>query len=188
VNAIVTPLREDDIAALCVLAQTVWRAHYPPIIGEAQTEYMLAQRYRPADIRAELRASDVWWDVIKEDATLVAFASSFREGPRAIKLDKLYVHPARQRKGYGGALIACVCERARRTGAECVTLAVNKRNVTAIAAYRSHGFEITEAVVKDIGAGFVMDDYVMSKSVGDEGNAAQRDASSARPGARKTRP
>ena len=40
-------------------------------------------------------------------------------------------------------------------------LAVNKRNAAAIAAYRKHGFEIVEAVVKDIGGGFVMDDYIM---------------------------
>ena len=42
-------------------------------------------------------------------------------------------------------------------------LAVNKHNFNAIAAYRKHGFIVREAVVKEIGGGFVMDDYIMEK-------------------------
>jgi ribosomal protein S18 acetylase RimI-like enzyme len=82
-----------------------------------------------------------------------------------VKLDKLYVHPDRQRQGYGGALIEHACERARRLGYGAVILAVNKRNTTAIAAYRKYGFEIREGVVKDIGGGFVMDDYIMERKL-----------------------
>ena len=63
----------------------------------------------------------------------------------------------------GGALIEHTCDRARRLGLARVVLAVNKRNASAIAAYRKSGFEIREAVVKDIGGGFVMDDYIMEK-------------------------
>jgi ribosomal protein S18 acetylase RimI-like enzyme len=42
---------------------------------------------------------------------------------------------------------------------------VNKRNRNAIAAYEKYGFRIVDSVVKDIGGGFVMDDYIMSKDV-----------------------
>jgi ribosomal protein S18 acetylase RimI-like enzyme len=42
-------------------------------------------------------------------------------------------------------------------------LTVNKRNTRAIAAYRRNGFTVLEAVVADIGGGFVMDDFLMSK-------------------------
>lgn len=160
----IAPLADDEVEALCALAREVWRAHYPPIIGEAQTEYMLAQRYRPEVIRAELARGDIWWDTLAEDVHIVAYISSFRaDEPGAIKIDKLYVHPQRQRLGYGAALIAHTCERARRLGFERAVLAVNKRNTSAIAAYRKSGFDIREALVKDIGGGFVMDDYVMEK-------------------------
>ena len=43
-------------------------------------------------------------------------------------------------------------------------LAVNKNNATAIAAYLKHGFRIADAVVKEIGGGFVMDDYIMERT------------------------
>jgi len=164
VTLAIAPLAEDEVDALCALAAEIWRRHYPPIIGAAQTEYMLAQRYAPQTVRAELARGGVWWDTLAEDGTIVAFASSFaEEGGRAMKIDKLYVHPERQRVGYGGALIEHTCERAGRLGCKRVLLAVNKRNATAIAAYRKHGFEIAESLVKDIGGGFVMDDYVMEK-------------------------
>ena len=162
----IAPVRQDEIETLCVLARTIWRQHYPPIIGTAQTEYMLAQRYDAQTITAELARADIWWDALSEDGSIVAFASSFpAETHAAFKLDKLYVHPERQRQGYGSALLEHTCERARRMGYSKVVLAVNKRNVNAIRAYSRYGFAIAEAVVKDIGGGFVMDDYVMEKSV-----------------------
>jgi ribosomal protein S18 acetylase RimI-like enzyme len=82
-----------------------------------------------------------------------------------MKLDKLYVHPAWQRRGYGRMLIDRAVTVARAYGCDALMLAVNKRNDPAITAYRKHGFTIAESVVKDIGGGFVMDDYVMRLDV-----------------------
>ena len=158
-----------DLGALCALAHEIWRAHYPPIIGEAQTEYMLARRYDPRVIRAELEREDVRWFVARASDALVAFASYHLVEAGELKIDKLYVHPSRQRRGVGGMLIRHACRLAHELGVKTVTLAVNKRNATAIAAYRKHGFEIRESVVKDIGEGFVMDDYVMVRTVEDAG-------------------
>jgi len=44
-----------------------------------------------------------------------------------------------------------------------VILAVNKRNTAAINSYRKYGFAVREAIVDDIGHGFVMDDFIMEK-------------------------
>jgi RimJ/RimL family protein N-acetyltransferase len=62
-------------------------------------------------------------------------------------------------------MVERVSARARSLGCHRVSLAVNKRNSRAIAAYRKWGFEIEQAVVKDIGDGFVMDDYIMVRPV-----------------------
>jgi ribosomal protein S18 acetylase RimI-like enzyme len=161
---------EADIAALAALAREIWFAHYPAIIGTAQIEYMLGQRYGSEVVRAELRRGDLWWDKLIVDGEMAGFASYFLSPVAGeMKLDKLYVHPRHQRRGYGGMMVARACDMARDRGCSRLALAVNKNNRAAIGAYLKHGFRVADAVVKDIGGGFVMDDYILVKSVtGDE--------------------
>jgi len=45
-------------------------------------------------------------------------------------------------------------------------LTVNKENAVSIAFYERIGFTTQEAMVTDIGEGFVMDDYRMVKVIG----------------------
>ena len=162
----ITALAADDVDELCTLAAEIWRAHYPAIISMAQIEYMLAQRYVPQIVREELKRGDLWWDQLLVNNQMTGFSSYLlTRHAGEMKLDKLYVHPDHQRKGYGGMLLDRVITVARAYGCEKLVLAVNKNNRNAIAAYEKHGFRIAEAVVKDIGGGFVMDDYIMSKNV-----------------------
>ncbi len=159
-------LREDEIPQLCALSREIWRAHYPGIISTAQIESMLAERYDDAVIRAELQRSDVWWDVLLRNGTMTGYTSYFfTDTPGTVKIDKLYLHPSVQRQGYGGRLIDHVAGRMAAQGCKRLTLAVNRNNKTAIAAYRKQGFQITDTSLKRIGGGFWMDDYIMCKSV-----------------------
>lgn len=165
-GTIVRPMVEADVEPLRSLAREIWTLHYTPIIGSAQIEYMLEQRYRPEVLREELGRDDLWWDVLLVDGVLRGYASAFLdEGGRDLKLDKLYVHPACQRAGHGERMLERVLARARQLGCACVTLAVNKRNPNAIAAYGKWHFRVAESVVKDIGGGFVMDDYIMVRDL-----------------------
>ena len=166
----IEPLAAEDVEQLAALAREIWNAHYSSIISAAQIEYMLGQRYNSDVVLAELRRNGVWWDKLMVAGGMAGFASYFLTGvPGEMKLDKLYVHPRHQRRGYGGMMIAHIREVARLCGCSRLVLAVNKRNQSAIAAYLKHGFQVAEAVVKDIGGGFVMDDYEMAKSVTGDG-------------------
>ncbi|MEK7875598.1 MAG: GNAT family N-acetyltransferase [Pseudomonadota bacterium] len=156
----------EDAAAISALAREIWYAHYAAIISKAQIEYMLAQRYDPEIIRAELARGDVWWDKLLVNGRITGFASYFlTDNAGEMKLDKLYVHHDHQRKGYGSMLLDRVLGITQAYGCTALLLAVNKHNHTAITAYRKYGFRIAESVVKDIGGGFVMDDYIMVKDV-----------------------
>lgn len=162
----VAPLEDGDVETVAALAREIWRAHYPGIISVAQIEYMLAQRYDPRVIRAELGRPDVWWYRLVERGCIVAYAAlQLESGAAAMKIDKLYVHPQRQRRGCGGRLLAQAEATAREQGCGELVLTVNRNNQAAIAAYRSYGFAVRETAVKDIGGGFMMDDYVMAKAV-----------------------
>lgn len=162
----IEPLADADVERMAALAARIWRDHYPAIIGAAQIEYMLKQRYDPAVVRAELGRADVWWDKLIVGEDLCGFSSyQLAAEPATVKLDKLYVRTRCQRRGYGGMLIARAIDEARGHGCTRLMLAVNKRNVSAIGAYLKYGFRVSDAVVKDIGGGFVMDDYIMEKAI-----------------------
>jgi diamine N-acetyltransferase len=159
----ILPLREEDIPDLVRLARDIWYAHYPSIITVEQIEYMLDQRYRPEIIRSQLASNGAWWDKLLLDGAMVAFACY--EQADAMKLDKLYVRYDLRGRGYGGLLMRHVEECARARGRTRLYLQVNKNNSSAIDAYVRNGFTVVEAARFDIGRGFIMDDYVMSKAL-----------------------
>ncbi|BBP02664.1 hypothetical protein TPL01_00960 [Sulfuriferula plumbiphila] len=162
----ITALQADQIEALGALARYIWQRHYPGIISPAQIDYMLHQRYRAALIRQQLGQFGSWWDMAQNEAGMIGFAHYFLDiDPQRIKLDKLYVHPAWQRRGVGAALLGRVESEARRQGCGTLTLRTNKHNHIALAAYQKYGFIVTAAVVTEIGAGWVMDDYVLEKAL-----------------------
>ena len=163
---VIRPLADAEVTALRALAEEIWLDHYTAIIGRAQIEYMLDQRYRAEILRDELAQDAMWWDLLLVDEQPKGYSSYFL-GPDAgeMKLDKLYIHGTCQRLGYGQAMLERVLARARTLKCTKVVLAVNKRNENAIAAYLRWGFVIEQAVVKDIGGGFVMDDYIMARAV-----------------------
>lgn len=162
----ISPVSSADVDAIAALARIVWQDAYPGIITPAQIDYMLEQRYNRLRLLEELGMPNLWWDKATVDGKLTAFASTLMtEKPDELKLDKLYVDPLRQRLGLGGRLIAHVAERALAQGCTTLILAVNKRNEPAIAAYTKHGFVVRDAVRVDIGNDFVMDDFIMAKSL-----------------------
>ena len=114
----IAPLAEHEVETLCALARGD--------LARITTRPSSARRRpntcsRSATIRTSSarssRAGAIWWDTLAEDERSSRSRRLFpwRAG-RAVKIDKLYVHPERQRLGYGGALIEHTCERAQRLG------------------------------------------------------------------------
>jgi ribosomal protein S18 acetylase RimI-like enzyme len=134
------------------------------VIRSAQIEYMLERGYALPILEGFLEGNDRGLELATVDGALAGFAAWYvtDDGSEA-KLDKLYVLQSQQRLGVGGRLIARVGELAQAAGARTLLLNVNKRNAQAIRAYEKHGFAIRDAVVVDIGGGYVMDDFVMAK-------------------------
>jgi len=163
---LIRPVTREEVGAIAQLARTVWQQAYREIITPAQIDYMLAQRYSAPRLLEELARPDIWWDQAFLDARRLGFAATLATAvPGEFKLDKLYVHPEAQRRAIGSALLQHVQQRARAKGGKTLILAVNKNNAPAIAAYRKNGFEVRESVCVDIGHGFVMDDFIMARSL-----------------------
>ena len=162
----ILPLAAADIRPLTTLAREIWYQHYPGIITVKQIEYMLGQRYSPDAILAEIESGAAHWVKLLVNGALGGFASyETNRVQRAVKLDKLYVHARFRGRGCGAALTRYVEQAARTQGCDRVYLQVNRNNFSSIAAYRHLGFEVVDKVKTDIGGGFCMDDYLMSKPV-----------------------
>jgi diamine N-acetyltransferase len=162
-TARITPLAAADIEPACRLARTTWVSTYSALISPAQIDFMLADRYAPATLRAQLDDPLHVWRAAWLEGEIAGFAHAVLNGTDC-KLDKLYVRPDCQREGIGFALLQVILDWARQRAARRLWLQVNRGNAQAVAAYRKYGFHIVESRVFDIGQGFVMDDYVMERT------------------------
>lgn len=78
-------------------------------------------------------------------------------------LSKIYIRKDFRRRGIASAFLKQVTEESQ--GLAAIYLTVNKHNAGSIAAYQRFGFETIDSVVTDIGHGYVMDDFIMQKSL-----------------------
>jgi GNAT superfamily N-acetyltransferase len=156
------PAIAGDIPVIQDLASRIWREHYPGIITHEQIDYMLAKMYAADVIRHEIMDQGYRYVLVLSGDEPVGFIAYVHEREKqAVKIGKLYLLPKQHGKGMGRQMLAYVKDDALRTGAKSIYLFVNKNNGKAIAAYERFGFSKAEALINDIGAGFVMDDYRM---------------------------
>lgn len=165
-EAQIKPAAGEHLPAIQELATIIWHAHYPGIISADQIDYMLGRMYSLPTLRAEIETQAIRYERLLIDDRLVGFAAF---GPTAEpedwKLHKLYLLPEQHRRGLGSQLLRHCETQARSFGARRLLLNVNKRNTKAIAAYQRNGYTFSASVQLDIGNGFVMDDFVMTKSL-----------------------
>jgi GNAT superfamily N-acetyltransferase len=157
---------EADLAKIARLAGVIWPAHYPGIISSEQIEYMLAKMYSLDTLREEILQRGIRYELLLVGDEPAGFAAHGpTDQPKIFKLHKIYLLPECQGHGLGSLLLRHCESEVRQLGADRLMLTVNKRNAKAMAAYQRNGFTLTESVVVDIGGGFVMDDYVMTKEL-----------------------
>ncbi len=156
----------DDAGLISALAESIWQVCYAQLLSAQQISYMLDWMYAPDRIRREIREQQIVYRWLVLDANRVGFAAS---GPgdevRDVVVHKLYVLPTAQGCGLGTAALAAIEASARAAGAGRLMLRVNRGNQAAIRAYEKFGFERESQVCTDIGGGFVMDDYVMTRTL-----------------------
>ena len=158
----------EQIAAVAALAREIWTQHYVPIIGAAQVEYMLARFQSAEAIARQIAAEGYEYYLAPETGYLALVPDPARN---SVMLSKLYVREKRRGTGMGRAMVEFAAKRAAELGGTELWLTVNKHNAGAIAFYETMGFRKTEALVTDIGGGFVMDDWRMAKPIRPAGGA-----------------
>ncbi|KOS05360.1 acetyltransferase [Flavobacterium akiainvivens] len=156
---------QEDYTTIFEIANVTWDNAYKSILSEAQLEYMMDMMYSPSAFTEQLNIKGHHFLMASIDGKDLGFASyelNYRYG--VTKLHKLYVLPQTQGTGMGHALITAVENAAKANGNETVTLNVNRFN-KAIHFYEKNGYANTGAVDVNIGNGYLMEDYVMEKSL-----------------------
>ena len=157
---------QKDLPVIEELAGIIWRACYPGIISREQIDYMLAKMHSRIRLEADLKAC-IRYDIVRHEGQPCGYmALECRNDSSTATLHKLYLLPSLQGCGLGQTMLQHALTLARSMGATEVSLRVNKANLRAIRAYERAGFSIKDSIREDIGGGFVMDDFVMSRLAG----------------------
>lgn len=150
-----------DIDAVSALAARIWHAHYITMVTREQIDYMLEMMYSAASLKTQMENGHRFW-LAEENGALTGYISAQAKQPGTWHIHKLYVDQDRARSGLGSALLAhAIAELQPRE----LTLNVNRRNIKAVNFYFKHGFAIDRTADTDIGSGFLMEDFVMKRTL-----------------------
>ena len=158
--------KPQEIDAVAALAHEIWNQHFPTIIGQEQVDYMLAKFQSGPAIARQIREEGYEYYLIVDEGDRVGYVALVPDEDRgAMQLSKLYLRRSSRGRGVGRAVVAFIENECAARGLEELWLTVNKDNRGSIVFYERVGFVIAGSTVTDIGEGFVMDDYRMTKTV-----------------------
>ncbi len=159
----------EEIELLCRLAKEAWEQAYNELLGPEQVEYMVEKFLSPPAVREQMANENYMYYIIygeKEPGGFIGFAPNY-QGKNELFLSKLYLLPNMKGTGAARAAFRLAENEARSRRLPAIRLTVNKGNTHAMEVYGHWGFETVESVVTDIGGGYVMDDHIMVKRVGE---------------------
>lgn len=155
-----------DISIIQDIAEKTWFVSYQGIITPEQIRYMLDNMYSASNIeKSILDPNQAFWLAEKDDNVL-GFCGIEHDYPEAnfTRIHKLYILPDTQGMGIGKILLNHVGKEALAHGNQYLHLNVNKYN-KAVDFYQKSGFSVANEEVLDIGNGYVMDDFIMTKAL-----------------------
>ena len=160
---------EKEIEALCEIAERVWHLTYDSLVPKGQVEYMLEKFQSPHAVKEQMSTLNYRYYLLVcggENAGFVGFSPRY-EGREEMFLSKVYLLPEFRGQGAVRAAFALVEDETRKEGLSKRRLTVNKGNTHAVQVYEHYGFRTVEKVKTDIGSGYVMDDFIMVKELGE---------------------
>lgn len=160
---IVTVHTLAEIETLEQLAKEIWREHFTSLIGESQVEYMLEKFQSSEAVRAQIKAGSEYFMGFIGNEAVGYFGLNPDIDIKKTMLSKIYVKSDARGSGVGSVFLEFVENWCRSVGMETLWLSVNRFNSDSVDWYQQHGFVIVDEVKKDIGNGFILDDYIMEK-------------------------
>lgn len=152
------PANEADIPKIIALAERIWQEHYPPMIGQAQVDYMLNLVYSAESLKTQMQDGQAFYLIGNASQPLGFVAISRRQSGDCF-IHKFYIDNQEHRKGMGSLVFEQLIQLYQDV--EEMRLQVNRFNFKAINFYFKLGFVIELVADFDIGNGYFMNDFVM---------------------------
>jgi GNAT superfamily N-acetyltransferase len=154
-----------EMTTVAALADEIWHQHFTPIIGKDQVDYMLTTFQSVGPIQQQIGEGAEYYCLFVDGDATGYFCLIPEPNSGKMLISKLYVRQATRGLGLGRKALAFIEDRACRQGLYTLRLTVNRHNTQTIRWYKHVGFETVGTQKKQIGAGFVMDDYLMEKTL-----------------------
>lgn len=164
----------QQIERIAKLAHEIWYEYYVPLIGRAQVDYMVAKFQSLPAMLGQVSEGYLYFTVERnasegtagggQSTAIGYFAVHPQPENGRLFISKLYLSQAGRGQGTGRVMLEFIERIARVQALHSLWLTVNKGN-PAVATYQQWGFRVAEAIVSDIGCGFVMDDFLMEKPI-----------------------
>ena len=156
---------KQELEVISKLAYQIWPSAYASILSKEQIDYMLKRFYSLRSLENQFDQGHYFF-VLKDQETIYGFASiEFQKELNQAKLHKLYLQVSSHGKGYGSFMIDQLEQELLENHLDRFCLNVNRYNEKAIAFYKNKGFNIEKIEDIDIGQGYLMEDYHMSKMI-----------------------
>lgn len=154
-----------DFSTIEYIARQTWPEAYGAILTAEQLAYMLDLFYCHEALSQDVTQKNHFYFLVFLEGKAVGFAGiQHHYLPYTTKIHKLYILPQYQRLNIGKQLLDFVSQRTKEAGGNSLTLNVNRYN-SAKLFYEKNGFKVlkSEDIVLDFG--YVMEDYVLIKTL-----------------------
>ncbi len=162
-SLVISPIDESDIFNIANIAQPIWNEHYAPIIGEKQVKYMLEKFQSTEAIRQQCSQGYKYFKVNWKGLLCGYFAFQLRNN-NSLFVSKFYLTKEVRGNGLGRKMLTYIEKLAKTEQCTSIDLTVNKYN-PAYEVYLKLGFNNKGSIEFDIGGGYIMDDYLLTKEV-----------------------
>jgi ribosomal protein S18 acetylase RimI-like enzyme len=152
----------DDISVINSMASIVWPATYSNMMSKEQLDYMFEMMYSPDAIRKQMTEKRHTYFILCENGIPKGYIAIHTVDNSVLYLEKIYVLPSEQGKGFGAMLIDKAKEYAAEHSLKTIRLNMNRDNRSRF-FYEHLGFRIVGQRDLPIGSGFYMNDYIMEK-------------------------
>ena len=159
----ILPALQADAKLIRELAYKIWPGVYEHILTPDQLKYMLDLLYNEETLQKQMEQG-IAFIIANDGEQPVGFASCGLVHAGVYKLHKIYVLSSQQGKGTGRTMIDHIINDIKTKGAHTLLLNVNRHN-KARHFYEKLGFTIVKEEDVDIGNGYFMNDFVMTKDL-----------------------